>query len=212
MTQHSSRPSKRGRSKILTPPFYIVSDTHFFHRNIVRYCGRPQNHERLMVENWQKVVGNDDVVLHMGDVFFSGRNGYERYKHNIMPRLPGKNYLILGNHDKKNIDWAALGFTVIKPFHIRYRNFDVSFDHYPMDRGEIRKGEHHIHVHGHIHTNGYGHSSRPKVNYRYGNVNVSIEEMGYTPVPVTEVLDKAIKNHNPKESYVNGTGKCGVAA
>lgn len=47
-------------------------------------------------ENWNQVVGQDDIVYVLGDVFFC----QDRRAAQILERLPGRKKLILGNHDK----------------------------------------------------------------------------------------------------------------
>jgi calcineurin-like phosphoesterase family protein len=198
---------------MLSLPFFVISDTHFFHENIVKFCGRdgqilkllgPKpdtkliDHNEYMVKQWNSVVGPEDVILHLGDVFMSYRSSDARYMAEIMPRLNGKKYLIMGNHDSSRIDYSALGYEVIKPFEMEYRGWKVSFDHYPMDPGVLGPKGTHLRVHGHIHNNGY-----PKVKgehgYRYGvtdssthHINVSVEVIDYAPQRITKLLDEAI--------------------
>ncbi len=47
---------------------YVVSDSHFFHHNIIKMQDRPWNVDELMMERWNEVVGPDNLVLHCGDV------------------------------------------------------------------------------------------------------------------------------------------------
>lgn len=192
----------------LRPPFFVVSDTHWYHKNIVRYSGRPENHDRLMVDRWNSVVG-DDVVLHLGDLFWPGRKNerYERFAEKIAPRLKGEKYLILGNHDDPKTDFKRLGFTPIKPFRIRWsrpklhypegtagtrvtttESTWVEFAHYPSE-GMIPG---YLRVHGHIHTNGYGPKGGPFLAKRLRNVNVSVEAIDYTPQPIEKVLREVL--------------------
>lgn len=197
---------------MLSPPFYVLSDTHWFHKNIIKYCNRDTNHDSIMVERWNKVVGPDDVVLHLGDLVFTPKSGLQdQFLYQIAPALNGRKYLILGNHDKKS--WTKLygeaGFEVIKPFNIKYREYEVSFDHYPA-KTAIRVGDRHIRVHGHIHNSGYNWSGNRKEMKRYGNINVSVEVIDYTPQPIEHLLDKAIDEMKPRQHYVNINGRAAV--
>jgi calcineurin-like phosphoesterase family protein len=180
-------------------PFYVISDTHFFHERILEFAGRPYDHEVMMVKRWQRAVNEGDTVLHLGDLFFGGRAGYDRFREEITPNLPGEKYIILGNHDKKRWDYAELGFTVIKPFEMLYRGWNVSFSHYPC----FPKGTKDIHVHGHIHNHPYarGEYDRPK------NINVSVEVIDYRPHRVTRLLNAFISRRNGKSRrYYNSMG------
>lgn len=150
-----------------------------------------------MVKKWRTVVKPSHTVLHLGDLFFGKKNGLERFTYEIAPKLPGKKYLILGNHDPRNLDYEALGFTVLKPYQIEYRNYFVSFDHYPRI---IHDNEKRIHVHGHLHKNGYGPDGSPT---RPNNINVSVEVIDYRPQRLTSLLNTAIRSRNGHKDYYN---------
>ena len=49
---------------------WIIADTHFYHENIKRYQGRPDDFNEQIIRNWCKLVAYDDVVIHLGDVIF----------------------------------------------------------------------------------------------------------------------------------------------
>lgn len=78
---------------------FFTSDTHFGHANIIRFCKRPfENVEEMnevLIENWNKVVSDDDTVFHLGDFAFGGSNVWKE----IIPRLKGHINLIIGNHE-----------------------------------------------------------------------------------------------------------------
>ena len=82
---------------------FFTSDTHFYHSNIINFCGRPFKSVEVMNEtliaNWNSVVGPDDIVFHLGDFCLGGSAEWT----NILNRLNGKIYLIVGNHDIKNL-------------------------------------------------------------------------------------------------------------
>ena len=82
---------------------FFTSDTHFYHSNIINFCGRPFKNVEVMNEtliaNWNSVVGPDDIVFHLGDFCLGGSAEWT----NILNRLSGKIYLIVGNHDIKNL-------------------------------------------------------------------------------------------------------------
>jgi calcineurin-like phosphoesterase family protein len=196
---------------MLIPPFYVISDTHWFHKNIVKFCNRDMNHNWIMLARWNKAVGPDDTVLHLGDLLLTRSvEKQDQFFDEVAPQLMGRKFLILGNHDNKR--WVSryedAGFRVIRPFNMRYRGWDVSFDHYPTPQGLIKRSERHIRVHGHIHNSGYQHiHARRKEPRRYGNVNVSVEAIDYTPQPIERVLDQAIDDFKPKQHYVNVNSK-----
>lgn len=169
----------------LTPDTWIISDTHFNHANIVKYCGRPADHTFIIERNWHAYVGENDPILHLGDVFF----GPSSEASLILNDLPGDKYMLRGNHDKKNLHWyAEHGFKIVgdqsKIFYeylLPFGNRRVLLSHYPdvhwLDRWDIN-------IHGHIHNNGYAPGVSKKRDYR----NVSIEVVSYRPWRLRDIV------------------------
>ena len=80
---------------------WFTSDLHFGHRNILRFCNRPWDDEKAMglglIENWNSVVGDNDIVFVLGDTFWFNES---RSIKKILARLKGKDiYILPGNHD-----------------------------------------------------------------------------------------------------------------
>lgn len=164
---------------------WLVSDTHFSHANIIRYCNRPfssaEEMDEVMIERWNKVVKPNDKVYHLGDVGLSNRT-----LDTILSRLNGKKRLILGNHDdgknpillkhfQKIFMWRKLG------------EFGLILTHVPVHVSTLGEGRgpEFVNVHGHIHTDmvmKYDHNNIPMVDTRY--VNVCVEQINYTPVHI----------------------------
>lgn len=80
---------------------YFISDTHFFHQNIIKYCDRPfpsvEEMNEQLIKNWNQVVTEEDEVYFLGD--FAMRGSTIEVK-KILQQLKGRKYLIRGNHDK----------------------------------------------------------------------------------------------------------------
>ena len=53
---------------------FFTSDTHFGHKNIIRFCKRPFETVDIMdpklVDAWNSVVKKNSVVFHLGDFTF----------------------------------------------------------------------------------------------------------------------------------------------
>lgn len=180
---------------MLELPFYVISDTHWFHKNIIKYSGRDMNHNNIMIENWNKVIGPDDKILHLGDLVFTyDEKKQDEFFYSVAPRLQGDKYLILGNHDNHHEwEYEQAGFKVIPPFIMPYRGRQISFDHYPTDKDVIdRRDNSYIRVHGHIHNSGYEYKSLHSPMTRHGNINVCVEMIDYTPQSIEKLLDEAI--------------------
>ncbi len=82
---------------------WFTSDTHFWHENILRFCNRPfanaSEMNEVLIRNWNETVPEDGIVFHLGDFAFGGAKEWNE----LLDRLNGKIYLILGNHDMRQI-------------------------------------------------------------------------------------------------------------
>lgn len=83
---------------------WVISDTHFGHANILTFRDssgdliRPgfkniDEHDQLIIDNWNSVVKPEDRVYHLGDVAIP-RRGLK-----FLYALNGRKALIGGNHD-----------------------------------------------------------------------------------------------------------------
>lgn len=81
---------------------WFVSDTHFSHKNILKFCPNTrqgkdyEDHDEILIRNWQQQVQPQDRVYMLGDIFFCDAVRAR----SIMRRLPGQKHLVYGNHDK----------------------------------------------------------------------------------------------------------------
>lgn len=92
--------------KGFTPPhgtshIWFLSDTHFNHKNIIEYCGRPypnvQDMNEDLIKKWNSRIQPNDTVYHLGDVCM----GEAEKIPEILSRLNGEIYLVRGNHDNE---------------------------------------------------------------------------------------------------------------
>lgn len=136
---------------------FIISDTHFFHQNIIKYCQRPfkdvdEMTEQLII-NWNKSVGTDDVVLHLGDVTFNYNRTFE-----VMKQLNGHKQLILGNHDWGSAKMDRLGFECLTTARNQSYEFEHDGIHYIVahrsrDIPTWEQGDNRVRLCGHEHNN-----------------------------------------------------------
>lgn len=179
---------------------WVWSDTHFGHRNIVKFQQRPESHEIIMLSEWAKRVPADADVLHLGDVWLRASNW--RWA-SIIKQMPGSKFLILGNHDDAGDWYERAGFTIIDPFIWESRG--VAFSHRPITKAfpgypesdilgarsaSLVEGWH-TNVHGHIHGNTINRNHHfnegdPLPGRRY--INVSVEATGLAPVQLGNLL------------------------
>lgn len=112
---------------------FVIADTHFFHKNIIKYCDRPfssvDEMNNTIINNWNNIVSNNDVVLHLGDVSLGSKDETSK----IIKRLKGRKILIKGNHDKWSDQvYRDMGFEYVSKFPIIYNGFYI-LSHAPLE-------------------------------------------------------------------------------
>lgn len=132
---------------------HFVSDTHFGHHNIIKYCDRPwdtvDEMNEGLIDNWNNVVKPDDDVYHLGDFCMGGTRPRDWLR-----RLNGRVHLIRGNHDPHVKDQ---GFASVQDYlELRVKGYRrIILLHFPMLRWNAsHKGTWHLfgHVHGKLTT------------------------------------------------------------
>ncbi len=155
----------------MSQKIYIISDMHFGHANIIKYGNRPfkdkYEMDEVITSNWNKVIKKEYYVFVLGDVSLYGK---DRTKE-IISKLNGRKYLIMGNHDRsKSIKyWLEVGFECISKYPVCIDEF-YWFSHEPMYLNSYMP---YINIHGHMHSNIID------SNQYY---NVSVERIGYKPI------------------------------
>lgn len=165
---------------------FFTSDTHFGHSNIIRYCGRPfeskQEHDQVLIDNWNAMVGKHDQVYHLGDFGFGNAEDLRK----TADKLRGHIAMLKGNHDKHcNNPVFAQRFNWIKDYHI-YQEGDNKFIlfHYAMRTWQFSN-------HGSFHLFGHSHSNLPPhgLSFDVGVDNIAKLFGSYRPITVKEVRD-----------------------
>lgn len=151
---------------------YVISDTHFGHENILKFKSGDSylrqfdsidEMDDCMVTNWNETVDDQDIVYHLGDVYFGGG-------HRVLPYLKGRKRLILGNHDNAKSEYIRKHFQKVMVWRM-FPELDVVLTHIPIIIPE--KAKYSWNVHGHIHD-------RESPTDRH--INVSVENTFYKPV------------------------------
>lgn len=157
----------------------FISDTHFGHNNIIRYENRPFNNidemDKELINRWNKVVNNNDVVWFLGDLS-CGRS--KEYMANIMKQLKGHKRMIIGNHDQWSIQtYFNLGFEFVSQYPIILKHHFI-LSHSPLE--EMQETDHFFYIYGHIHGS---------ANYSTHTRNsqcVCVERQNYQPIEIKE--------------------------
>jgi len=166
---------------------FVLGDTHWLHSRLMedyeaearQASGRDNN--LVMIERWREVVGEDDVVLHLGDLALGSKDDFAA----IAAQLPGRKYMLkTGNHDKRSRAWyAEHGFTLIPELYIDHAGWKIKVTHRPDDAHEFVCYPKHLNVHGHVH-------SKTRGDRRL--INLSVEAIDFRPVWLEDVLDERI--------------------
>jgi calcineurin-like phosphoesterase family protein/2'-5' RNA ligase len=159
---------------------HFFSDTHFDHKNIIKYCNRPfnstQDMNQTLVKNWCDAVSNNDIVFFLGDMSY-GRD--RRQIDYWLGKLDGKISYIRGNHDADIINRANV---INSHYGIKYNNYQFLLMHDPRRPtgydGWI--------IHGDKHNNSL--KDHPFINQKNKTVNVCAELVEYTPLDIDRLI------------------------
>lgn len=155
---------------------WFISDTHFGHKNIIKYCNRPFNNvhemDEALIRNWNETVGQDDMVYHVGD-FAMGSDPAK-----ILRRLNGSKILIKGNHDKR--PQTAHGWSEIHNYlEIYIENQFIVLFHYSM---RVWNKSHH----GAWMLYGHSHNTLPD-DPNSKSIDVGVDCHDYRPISFEDV-------------------------
>jgi len=180
---------------------FFVSDTHFGHSNIIKFCDRPfkdvEEMDYKLIENWNKKVPQDGLVFHLGDFAWGG---YEFWK-KIREQLNGDIILIKGNHDQKNMSSTAeqeLFRHVTWQMLIEIEGRKVLLNHFPFlcYAGVYREPSKLVfQAYGHVHS-GEGKKGQdlPRLIHTYPmQYDVGVDNNNYEPISWYELNEKIQK-------------------
>ncbi len=165
---------------VITPDTWIISDTHFFHENIGRYCKRPENWQELIIKNWNDLISPEDTVLHLGDFALGKKSNFEW----LIGILNGRLILIQGNHDRLSQTYCeAHGVSLVKNSFqfVLEPQINLVFSHRPI----VPLEDDWINLHGHIHN-----VPPPPEGSNLGpnHINMSVEVREYRPWMLKDII------------------------
>lgn len=162
----------------MSAKIYVISDTHFGHRNMALHRGfnSVEEHDNYIVEKWNSLVRKGDTVVILGDITM------EKANYEILNKLNGHKKVIQGNHDQGNHTRKLLEYvnSVQSSFKIK----GCILTHIPIHTMEMERYKKCIH--GHLHSKYVKRFFGLIRDKRY--VNVSCEATGYTPVELNKLL------------------------
>ena len=174
---------------------WLISDTHFFHSNILKFTDdngelirgklfdSVEQMNECMLDNWNSVVKPGDKVYHLGDVMMGDKEGFKKF----WSKLHGSKNLILGNHDDAKFFAKHELVNKIQMWRM-FPEFGLLLSHVPIHQSGLRRGSPTdetapmlLNIHGHIHQN-----PSPTEHHRC----VCVEQINYTPINIEELRVK----------------------
>lgn len=160
---------------------FFIGDTHFGHKNVIKYCHRPfatvAEMDEALIKNWNKVVTNNDKVIMVGDFAFAPVSRIVE----IGLQLNGRKTLVMGNHDNKSIGaYLQAGFEVVSPYSIVLDEFFI-VSHYPQF---VENDRVFANIYAHVHD------METYKDYTARTFCVSAERINYTPIDFEEIKRK----------------------
>ena len=127
---------------------YLLTDSHFGHTAMQKYCNRPPDFGQKIINQWQATISPKDIVYHLGDVTWGSQGQLQQILHG----LSGTKILVRGNHDRNHSNnwFIQAGFAAVVE---KAQVSGVILSHFPaiLTKEDIKYGI--INIHGHFHNN-----------------------------------------------------------
>ncbi|MCI9023900.1 MAG: hydrolase [Dorea sp.] len=168
---------------------YYIADMHLGHENIIAFDNRPfrsvNEMNRVLMDNWNRKVGQDDDVYILGDFSYCSETDPVWY----LEQLKGTKHLIQGNHDGHLLRSGNAGkylASVDKMLHITDGGEHIVLCHFPIaEWNGFSHGS--WHIYGHIHGNVSKTSKFMKGRKKALNAGCMLN--GYEPVTFAELVE-----------------------
>lgn len=192
---------------------WLSSDTHYHHQNIIKYCKRPfadvEEMNEALIENWNSVVGKNDLVYHLGDIAMGGKKKAEQTAE-ILSHLNGTIRLIKGNHDtyvlgspcRERFEWVK------DYYELHYDHKLIVLQHFPLLTwnmagkvdGQGRPSAFHLH--------GHSHGGLDALNALTTRMDVGVDSQSYKPIALDQVIEimnqrtyQSVDHHGSQTNY-----------
>lgn len=165
--------------------------------------------DQKLIENWNKVVKPSDYIFHLGDFCFKGSQYWDK----ILDQLNGHKFLILGNHDFRNVkDGALLKFDWVgQQAYITIGGRSIYLNHFPFlcYGGSYRDIDNAVYaLSGHTHLSLNSMSGKDIIRLKMcfpTQFDVGVDANNFTPISFNDI-DNRIKeqvahNQNQYEQF-----------
>jgi calcineurin-like phosphoesterase family protein len=188
-------------SKPAPDNFWFISDPHLAHPKSITFLGRRHfvdlpHMDREIVNGWNSVVGDNDLVYVLGDFAFGDQACVLR----AIQDLKGRIVLIRGNHDTDHkLEAFESRLEAVHVLHTieildaeapKQRRKLILF-HYPIECWEGRYSDQSWHLHGHTHA------TMP-LQSAPGRLNLSAEWTDFKPISFNWVKERMVPLVRPQ--------------
>lgn len=157
-----------------------------------------------IISNWNRVVGPEDIVFHLGDFCLGGSAEWV----NVLNRLNGKIYLISGNHDIKNLrqNYTKYFEHIAMQMYIEVDKQKIYLNHCPfLCYGGSYNGTWQLFGHVHTSSNNTG-KDAPRLSMLLPTqYDVGVDNNDFTPVSFAQVkaiIGKQIEQSKKGEQQI----------
>lgn len=163
---------------------WLSADTHFNHNKDFIYQPRGfssiKEHDEAIIENWNRVVKQDDIVYLLGDVFL-GQD--PEYGIKCLKTLNGQITIIRGNHDTDSrcAFMRANDYHVLLAEMLKYKKYVFFLCHYPTLVHNLDFQTWMWNLHGHTH-------SKEKFEIESNTFNAGLDANGLKPVNLDYIV------------------------
>ncbi len=154
---------------------FFISDFHFDHGNIIKYCNRPflttEDMNEEILKRYNEVVKDDSTIYFLGDMSF-GRNS--RKPKWWLEQLKGNITYIKGSHDHG-----------LRPTNLRHCYEELILEvngHKLLLTHEPRNTWPDWNIYGHTH-------SKDMVDSKHRRICVCVEAVDYRPISLKRIMD-----------------------
>jgi calcineurin-like phosphoesterase family protein len=169
---------------------FFTADTHWKHRNIIKYCDRPyssvEEMDSALIANWNGRVKPNDIVYHLGDFALGSPES-------VVKALNGEIHLIWGNHDNSSNKKILRKYVASTQDYLEVPGFGPTplvLFHYSL---KIWNRSHH----GALMLYGHSHGTLPGTSQ---SLDIGIDCWNYQPISIEEIrarMETLPKYRNP---------------
>lgn len=198
---------------------FYISDTHFNHANIIKYCSRPFGSVAHMnIVMWRRLQAVDAAghqIIHGGDWGFRTQDFAQEYGVFMHPE---NHVLVMGNHDREHSRMYAPWFgTVVGKRKHWQTNVHKVQDTLPTIQDVLVShealadlGSTTINLFGHHHNNPMYRKHYPHLTERHWNI--SVELLDYHPHTLADIVQRPRvdqRTDDPQYAHLDDANKYG---